>query len=138
MSVPRQRRSDYITHTCHIAEVLRTTHHSKEICDKLKTTQTSKNIPFYLIWFYSNAHYFQSTFLHVHLVRASGATQQLWLLRIISSFFLSSKKLSIVAVRDVCLFVCLSVRLTIFWQIHMYASELFKIYINLLHHAITQ
>ena len=49
MSVPRQRRSDYITHTCHIAEVLRTTHYSKEICDILKTTQTSKNIPFYLI-----------------------------------------------------------------------------------------
>ena len=87
------------------------------------------------------------------LVRASGATQQLWLLRIISSFFLSSKKLSIVVVRrvagilfiyktyihvPVCLSVCLSVRLTIFWQIHMYASELFKIYINLLHHAITQ
>ena len=106
MSVPRQRRSDYITHTCHIAEVLRTTHYSKEICDKLKTTQTSKNIPFYLIWFYSNEHYFQSTFLHVHLVRASGATQQLWPLRIISSFFLSSKKLSIVVVRDVCLSVC--------------------------------
>ena len=109
MSVPRQRRSDYITHTCHIAEVLRTTHYSKEICDKLKTTQTSKNIPFYLIWFYSNEHYFQSRFLHVHLVRASGATQQLWLLRIISSFFLSSKKLSIVVVRDVRLSVCLSV-----------------------------
>ena len=49
MSVPRQLRSDYITHTCHIAEVLRTTHYSKEICDKLKTTQTSKKFPFYLI-----------------------------------------------------------------------------------------
>ena len=44
-----QRRSDYITYTCHIAEVLRITHYSNEICDKLKTTQTSKNIPFHLI-----------------------------------------------------------------------------------------
>ena len=108
MSVPRQRRSDYITHTCHIAEVLRTTHHSKEICDKLKTTQTSKNIPFYLIWFYSNKHYFQSTFLHVHLVRASGATQQLWLLRIISSFFSFFEK-TIYCCRTRRLSVCLSV-----------------------------
>ena len=136
MSVPRQRRSDYITHTCHIAEVLRTTHYSKEICDELKTTQTSKNIPFYLIWFYSNEHYFQSTFLHVHLVRASGATQQLWPLRIISSFFLFLRKNYLLL--SYATSVCLSVRLTIFWQIHMYASELFKIYINLLHHAITQ
>ena len=49
MSAPRQRRSDYITHSCHIAEVLRTTHYCNAICDKLKTTQTSKNIPFHLI-----------------------------------------------------------------------------------------
>ena len=109
MSVPRQRRSDYITHTCHIAEVLRTTHYSKEICDKLKQHKLLKIFLSILFWFYSNEHYFQSTFLHVHLVRASGATQQLWLLRIISSFFLSSKKLSIVVVHDVCLSVCLSV-----------------------------
>ena len=74
MSAPRQRRSDYITYTCHIAEVLRTTHYSNEICDKLKTTHTSKNIPFHLILVYSNEHYFQGTFLHVHLVRASRAT----------------------------------------------------------------
>ena len=40
MSAPRQRQSNYITYTCHIAEVLRTTHYSNEICDKLKTTQT--------------------------------------------------------------------------------------------------
>ena len=49
MSVPRQRRSDYITYTCYIAEVLRTTHYRNEICDKLKTTQTSKNFLFHLI-----------------------------------------------------------------------------------------
>ena len=49
MSDQRSRRSDYITCTCHIAEVSRTTHYSNEICDKLKTTQTSKNIPFHLI-----------------------------------------------------------------------------------------
>ena len=48
MSALRQRRSDYITYTCQITEVLRTTHYSNEICDKLKT-QTSKNIPFHLI-----------------------------------------------------------------------------------------
>ena len=40
----RWRRCDYITYTCHIAEVSRTTHYNNEICDKLKTTQTSKNI----------------------------------------------------------------------------------------------
>ena len=66
--------SDYITCTCHIAEVSGTTSHyysdySNEICHKLKATQTSKNIPFHLIlfsvvFFYSNEHYFQSTFLH--------------------------------------------------------------------------
>ena len=49
MSAPRWRRNDYITCICHIAEVSRTTHYSNEICDKLKTTQTSKNIPFHLI-----------------------------------------------------------------------------------------
>ena len=49
MSAPRQRRSDYITYTCHIAEVLRTTHYNNEICDKLETTQSPKNIPFHLI-----------------------------------------------------------------------------------------
>ena len=49
MSAPRQRQSDYITCTCHIAEVSRTTHYSNEICDKLKTTHTSKNFPFHLI-----------------------------------------------------------------------------------------
>ena len=69
MSVPRQRRSDYIRYTCHVAEVLRTTHYSKEICDKLKTTQTLS----ILFWFYSNEHYFLNTFLHVHLVHASRA-----------------------------------------------------------------
>ena len=39
MSVPRQRRSDYITYTFHIAEVLRTTHSTvgaKEILTPLK------------------------------------------------------------------------------------------------------
>ena len=46
MSAPRQRRSDYISYTCHIAEVLRTTHYSNEICDVLKTTQTSKKYSF--------------------------------------------------------------------------------------------
>ena len=135
MSVPRQRRSDYITHTCHIAEVLRTTHYSKEICDKLKPHKLLKIFFSILFWFYSNEHYFQSTFLHVHLVRASGATQQLWLLRIISSFFFLRKNYLLLSYATS---VCLSVRLTIFWQIHMYASELFKIYINLLHHVITQ
>ena len=69
MSVPRQRRSDYLTYTCHIAEVLRTTHYCNKICDKLKTTQTLS----ILFWFYSNEHYFHNTFLHVHLVRASHA-----------------------------------------------------------------
>ena len=49
MSAPRQHRSDYITYTCHIDEVLNTTHYSNEIYDKLKTTQTSKNIPFHLM-----------------------------------------------------------------------------------------
>ena len=42
-------RCDYRTYTCHIAEVSRTTHYSNGICDKLKTIQTSKNIPFHLI-----------------------------------------------------------------------------------------
>ena len=46
--------SDYITCTCHIAELSGKTSHycsdySNEICDKLKATQTSKNIPFHLI-----------------------------------------------------------------------------------------
>ena len=45
MSAPRQRRSDYITYTCHIVEVLRTTHYSNEICDKLKNNTN----PFHLI-----------------------------------------------------------------------------------------
>ena len=49
MSGQLQHRSDYITCTCHIAEVSRTTHYSNEVCDKLKTTQSSKNIPFHLI-----------------------------------------------------------------------------------------
>ena len=49
MSGHRWRRRDYITYTCHIAEVSRTTHYSNEICYKLKTIQTSKNIPFHLI-----------------------------------------------------------------------------------------
>ena len=50
MSAPRWCRSDYITYTCHhVAEVSRTTHYSNEICDKLKTTQTSQTIPFHLI-----------------------------------------------------------------------------------------
>ena len=49
MSGHRWRRRDYITYTSHIAEVSRTTHYSNEICDKLKTTQTSKKVPFHLI-----------------------------------------------------------------------------------------
>ena len=49
MSGQRLRRSDNITCTCHIAEVSRTTHYGNKICDKLKTTQISKNIPFHLI-----------------------------------------------------------------------------------------
>ena len=49
MSGHRWRRRDYITYTCHVAEVSRTTHYSNEICNKLKTTQTPKNYPFYLI-----------------------------------------------------------------------------------------
>ena len=49
MSGHRWHRRDYITYTCHIAEVSRTTHYSNEICDKLKTTQTSKNIHLHLI-----------------------------------------------------------------------------------------
>ena len=69
MSAPRQRQSDYITCTCYIAEVLRTTYYSNEICDKLKTAQTLS----ILFWFYSNEHYFHNTFLYVHLVRASRA-----------------------------------------------------------------
>ena len=69
MSALRQRRSDYITYACHKAEVLRTTHYSNEIYDKLKTTQ----IISILFWFYSNEHYFHNTFLHLHLVRASRA-----------------------------------------------------------------
>ena len=57
-----------------MAEVSGTTSHyysdySNEICDKLKATQTSKKYFFssyfvFSIFFYSNEHYFQSTFLH--------------------------------------------------------------------------
>ena len=43
MSGHRWRRRDYITYSCHVAEVSRTTHYSNEICNKLKTTQTPKN-----------------------------------------------------------------------------------------------
>ena len=46
MSGHRYRQCDYTTYTCHMS---RTTHYSNEICDKLKTTQTSKNIHFHLI-----------------------------------------------------------------------------------------
>ena len=49
MSDQRLFGSDYITCTCHIAEVSRTTYYSHEICDKLKTMQTSKKIPFHFI-----------------------------------------------------------------------------------------
>ena len=57
MSGHRWHRRDYITYTCHIAasvkcQVSRTTHYSNEICDKLKTTHTSKNIPLHLILFF--------------------------------------------------------------------------------------
>ena len=43
--------------------------YSNEICDKLKATQTYKKYSFssyfvFSIFFYSNEHYFQSTFLH--------------------------------------------------------------------------
>ena len=49
MSGPQERRSDYITCACHIAEVSRTTFYINEIFYKLKTKLTSKNIPFHLI-----------------------------------------------------------------------------------------
>ena len=56
MSGQQWPRGDYITCTCHITEVSRTTFYSNEICDKLKTTQTSKkySLPSYFGFIQTN------------------------------------------------------------------------------------
>ena len=87
---------------CHIAEVSRNTFYSNEICDKLKTTQTSKNIPFHLVLVLFKRKLYPEYIL----------AQQKILVRltcICFQYFFFSKKIPIV-VRDICMSVCPSVR----------------------------
>ena len=63
MHLPHSRRG------WHNITLLYSSDYSNEICNKLKATQTSKTYSFssYFVFsssFYSNEHYFQSTFLH--------------------------------------------------------------------------
>ena len=100
MSGQRGRRSDYITCTCHIAEVSKTTHYCNEICDKLKNQhKLLKIFPSILFWFIQT-----NTISRLHSCIANKYSPRMHLFLV---FF--SNKLPIV-VRDVCMTVRPSVR----------------------------